>query len=132
MGVFNNSFFVTDVTIEIPSLSTVTQDGVETPGAVSTHPVKASVEPIRSSRDLDAEPGAALLIGGRRFYMNHSAGGETGVKELVKFFDEGAGGPTSFTPSAKILHDGVTYIVQDVMTWEGEYVEVLGSRQTVG
>ena len=132
MGIFTDSFFVTDVTIEIPAGATVTADGQTTPGTVTSYAAKASVEPVGAMRDLEGEPGATLLVGGRRFYMDHSSSAAVGVKRLVAFFDEGAGPPASQHEAAKIVHNGVRYTVQDVLTWGNEYVEVIGDRRSVG
>lgn len=132
MSLFTDPFFVTDVTIEIPSPATVSSDGLTTPGTVTSHTAKASVEPIGAMRDLEGEPGVSLRVGARRFYMDHSSSAAVGVKELVKFFDQGDGMPMLPHESAKIVHNGVRYTVQDVMTWGNEYVEVIGDRRSVG
>ena len=130
--IFSDPFFVDDVTIEIPAALNPTSDGVVTAGTVGTYAAKASVEPMGTMRDLEAMPGAALLVGSRRFYMDFSSSAAVGVRNLVTFFDGGAGAPASEHEAAKIVHNGVRYTVQDVKTWDGEYVEVIGDRRSIG
>ena len=130
--IFADPFFVRAVQVEVPGVSSVSADGQETPGVVTTYTVKASVEPMMTGRDLEGESGAALPVGGRRFFMDLGPAAADGAKALVKFWDEGTGAPTSFFGEAIIVHNGVSYIVEDVMTWDGEYVEVVGSRRSVG